>query len=60
MQVMLEVTVVAQTLHLAQVTNNLGTVVVPFLVASLSTVVCYDLLTKSHSLMYTEYIKRTM
>lgn len=33
---------------------------VPFLVASLSTVVCYDLLTKSHSPMYNEYIKRTM
>ena len=33
---------------------------VPFLVDSLSTVVCYDLLTKSHSLMCNEYIKLTM
>ena len=33
---------------------------VPFLVNSLSTVVCYDLLTKSHLLMYNGYIKRTM
>lgn len=33
---------------------------VPFLVNSLSTVVCYDLLTKSHLLMYNEYIKRAM
>ena len=32
---------------------------VPFL-GSLSTVVCYDLLTKSHSLMYNEHIKRAM
>lgn len=32
---------------------------VPFLVDSLSTVVRYDLLTKSHSLMYNGYIKRT-
>ena len=32
MQVMLEATVVAQTLHLAQVTNNsFGTILVPFL-----------------------------
>lgn len=33
---------------------------VPFLVDSLSTVVCYDLLTKSHLLMYNGYIKRKM
>ena len=60
MQVMLEVTVVAQTLHLAQVTNNFRNRYGSFLVDSLSTVVCYDLLTKSHSLMYNEYVKLTM
>ena len=59
MQVMLEATVVTQTLHLEQATNNFRNRYGSFF-GSLSTVVCYDLLTKSHSLMYNEYIKRAM